>query len=227
MDDKEVGDRLGKVKRALFESRAKRPRPFRNDIALTSWSGLMIAGYAEAGRALKEPRYTERAAKAAAFVLQKQKTTDGRLLRTYGAQPGQKAESRVTAYLEDYAFLVHGLLTLHDVTGDKRWLNEARGLTDAMIRWYGDPKRGGYYFTPSDGEKFFARPKDQYDGAYPSGNSVAAQNLVRLWLATGDKKYEEEARRSLQAFAGAMKLNPSSLTAMSQALGEYVVAKAR
>ena len=74
----------------------------------------------EAGRALKEPWYTERAVRAAEFVLQKQKTKDGRLLRTYGAQPGQKAEARVNAYLEDYAFLVHGLLKLHDVTGDKK-----------------------------------------------------------------------------------------------------------
>jgi uncharacterized protein YyaL (SSP411 family) len=225
--EKELRERLGKLKQVLFDVRAKRPRPFRNEIALTSWSGLMIAGYAEAGRALKEPRYTERAVNAVEFVLLKQKTKDGRLLRTYGAQPGQKAESRVTAYLEDYAFLVHGLLALHDVTGDKKWLQEARGLTDTMIRWYGDPKRGGYYFTPSDGEKFFARPKDQYDGAYPSGNSMATQNLVRLWTATGDKRYEEEARKSLQAFAGPLKLNPASLTTMAQALSKYVVVKAR
>jgi uncharacterized protein YyaL (SSP411 family) len=227
ISEREGIDRLGKSKQVLFEARAKRPRPFRNVIALTSWSGLMIAGYAEAGRSLKEPRYTERAVKAAEFVLQKQKTKDGRLLRTYGAQPGQKAEARVNAYLEDYSFLVHGLLTLHDVTGDKKWLQEARGLTDAMIRWYGDPKRGGYYFTPSDGEKFFARPKDQYDGAYPSGNSVAARNLVRLAARTGEARYGEEARKCFQAFAGSLKRNPSSLTAMAQALSEDLQVKAR
>jgi uncharacterized protein YyaL (SSP411 family) len=227
LNELEMGDRVGKLKQVLFEAREKRPRPFRNEIALTSWSGLMIAGYAEAGRLLNEPRYTERAVRAAEFVLQKQKTKDGRLLRTYGAQPGQKSEARVGATLEDYAYLVHGLLALHESTGDKKWLQESRALTDTMIQWYGDPKRGGYYFTPSDGEKFFARPKDQYDGAYPSGNSIAAQNLVRLWAATGEACYGDEARKCFQAFAGALKSNPSSLSAMAQALSAYLVVKAR
>jgi uncharacterized protein YyaL (SSP411 family) len=227
LDEKEVSDRLGKLKRVLLDARGKRQRPFRNEIALTSWSGLMIAGYAEAGQALKEPRYIDRAVRAADFVLQKQKTKDGRLLRTYGARPGQKAEARVIAYLEDYTFLVHGLLSLYDATGDKKWLHEARGLTNAMIRWHGDAKRGGYYFTAGDAEKFFARPKDQYDGVYPSGNSTAVRNLVRLWRATGEASYGDQARNCLQAFAGALKANPASLSAMAQGLSEYLLIKTR
>src|SRR5262249_12475109 len=160
-----------------------------------------IAGFAEAGMAFDEPKYTATAAKAAEFILKHQKTKEGRLLRTYGAAPGQKPKAAVNGYLEDYAFLVHGLLCLHDATKDKRWLEEAQALTDTMIRFHGEPKpkdektrrKGGYYFTAHDHEKLFARSKDQYDGAQPSGNSVAARNLARLWAKTGEERYRAEA----------------------------------
>src|SRR5690606_33400722 len=135
------------------------------------------------------------------FVLRHQKTKDGRLLRTYGAAPGKNPKADVPAYLEDYAILVHGLLTLYDVTGEKRWLEESEALTAAMIEHYADKKNGGFFFTAHDHEKLFARSKDQYDGATPSGNSVAVRNLIRLWIKTGDKKYRNEAERHIRAFA--------------------------
>ena len=95
----------------------------------------------------------------------------------------------MAGYLDDYAFLVHGLLTLHDVTGEKKWLVEARALTDTMVKYHADPDGGGFFYTANDAEKLFARAKDQYDGAHPSGNSVAARGLVRLWQKTGEDRY--------------------------------------
>ena len=198
----ELFAKLDPVRRKLFEVRETRAKPFLNKIALTAWSGLMIAGYAEAGRALNEPKYLRTAEKAAAFVLQHQLTKEGRLLRTYGAAPDQKPKAAVNGYLEDYAFLTHGLLNLHEATKDKQWLAAARKLTDTMLEFHGDKKVGGYYYTAHDHEKFFARSKDQYDGVQPCGNSLVARNLVRLSKLTGEARYEREAERTLKFFAG-------------------------
>jgi uncharacterized protein YyaL (SSP411 family) len=88
----------------------------------------------------------------------------------YAGRPGEKPEARGTAFLEDYAFLTHGLLALHDATGKAKWLDEAKAVTDQMTKWHGDEKRGAYFMTAHDAEKLFARGKDYYDGAQPSGN---------------------------------------------------------
>jgi uncharacterized protein YyaL (SSP411 family) len=226
ISESELLGRLEPLKKHLYEVRRQRPQPFLNKISLTAWSGLMVAGLAQGGKALDEPKYLSAAQKAAAFVLRHQKTKDGRLLRTYGAAPGQTPRAAVPGYLEDYAGLVHGLLTLHELTGDKRWLEEARQLTDVMIRFHGDKQAGGYYFTASDHEKFFARSKDQFDGALPSGNSLALRNLVRLWAKTGDAKYRQEAEKGFRTFALALKMSPETLTTMVQALGMYLDEKA-
>ncbi len=222
MTEAELRKKLDPLRKKLLDARSKRDRPFLNKIALTAWSGQMIAAYAEAGKALAEPRYVQSAAKAAAFVLKYQKTPDGRLLRTYGAAPGKQPRAAVAGYLEDYAFLVHGLLNLYDATSDKKWLNEAGALTDTMIKLHGDEKAGGYYFTSADHEKLFARSKDQYDGAQPSGNSMAARNLVRLWIATGEDRYQKEAERTFRTFAGSMKSYGPSLVTMAHGLDLYL-----
>ena len=185
----------------------------------------MIAGAALAGQALGDKTAIAMATKAADFVLKTLRTKDGRLLRSYGAAPGQKAEARLNAYLDDYAFLVHGLLTLHDVTGEMRWLSEAKTLTDAMVKFHGDDRRGGFFYTSNDHEKLFARAKDQYDGAQPSGNSMAARNLVRLWLKTKDERYQKLAEKTIKSLAAPLKSNPAGLTTLADALGLYLEAK--
>jgi uncharacterized protein YyaL (SSP411 family) len=223
MTEAELTAKLAPLTQKLFEARSKRPRPFLDTKVLTAWNGQMIAGYAVAGQCLEEPRYTQAAAKAADFVLTKMRTKDGRLLRTYGTRPGTTTgEARLNAYLDDYAYFIHGLLCLHDATKDKKWLDEAKALTDVMVKYYGDPKAGGFYYTSSDHEKLFARSKDQYDGAQPSGNSAAAGNLVRLWQKTGNEQYRKLAEKSLKAFAGGLKTNPASLTTMCEALALYL-----
>jgi uncharacterized protein YyaL (SSP411 family) len=220
--DEETEKRLAPLRQKLFDARAKRQRPFLDTKVLTGWNGQMITGYAVAGQLLDEPKYTAAAAKAADFVLAKLRTKDGRLLRSYGARPSGAAEGRLNAYLDDYAFLVHGLLCLHDATKDKNWLDEAKALAEVMEKYYADDKGGGYFYTSSDHEKLFARGKDQYDGAQPSGNSVAARDLIRLWQKTGEEKYRARAEKSLKAFAPAMKDNPGALTTMAEALGLYL-----
>jgi uncharacterized protein YyaL (SSP411 family) len=225
LSEEQLRERLAPLKQKLFEVRKKRDYPFLNRIVLTAWNGQMIAGFAEAGKTFDEPRYIAAAVKAADFVLGHLRTPQGRLLRSYGAAPGQAPKAQVSGYLEDYAFLVHGLLTLHDVTRTPRWLDEARTLTDTMIKHHSDAKTGGYYFTANDHEKLFARSKDQYDGAQPSGNSMAVRNLVRLWAATGEERYRAEAEKDLQAFAGTLKGYPGSLTTMAQALDMYLDVK--
>jgi uncharacterized protein YyaL (SSP411 family) len=218
--------RLRSLPQKLLEVRAARPRPFLDTKILTSWNGEMIAAYAVAGQALAEPRYVQTAARAADFVLTKLGTPEGRLLRSFGAQPGQAAEARLNGYLDDYAYLTHGLLCLHDATGERKWLGEAMRLTDVMVQFFGDPEAGGFFYTSSDHEKLFARSKDQYDGAQPSGNSVAARNLTRLWTRTGEARFRAQAEKTFKAFAAALKLNPTGLTAMGDALAYYLDAQA-
>ncbi|MGE3808532.1 MAG: thioredoxin domain-containing protein [Gemmataceae bacterium] len=225
LSEAELEKQLAPLRKKLFEVRAKRPRPFLDKKILTAWNGQMIAGYATAGRLLEEPKYTEAARKAADFLLGTLRTQEGKLLRTYGAAPGAKAQAKLNAYLDDYAYLVHGLLALHDATGAKKWLDEATALTDTTIKLFDDPKQGGYYYTSSDHEKLFARAKDQYDGAQPSGNSVTVSNLVRLWIKTKDDRYAKLAENSLKAFSTSLKLEPMSLMTMSAALDVYLVQK--
>jgi uncharacterized protein len=225
LSEEELEAKLLPLRTKLFEARAKRPRPFLDTKVLTGWNGQMIAGAALAGQALGEKKAIEMAAKAADFLLKNLRTKEGRLLRSYGAAPGQKAEGRLNAYVDDYAYLVHGLLTLHDVTGEARWLDAAKTLTDTMIKLHGDEVRGGFYFTSNDHEKLFARAKDQYDGAQPSGNSLAARNLVRLWIKTKEERYQKLAEKTIKALAAPLKSNPASLTTLADALGLYLQEK--
>ncbi|HTU91083.1 MAG TPA: hypothetical protein VMF69_13480, partial [Gemmataceae bacterium] len=222
MTEEQLDSRLAPLRDKLFQARAKRPRPFLDTKILTAWNGQMIAGLAVAGQALGDKKSIDSAARAAEFVLKTMRTDKGRLLRTYGAAPGRKAEARLNAYLDDYAFLVHGLLCLHDATKEQRWLDEARRLTDVMVQFHGDEKRGGFFYTSNDHETLFARAKEQYDGAQPSSNSAAARNLVRLWHKTGEKRYAQLAEKTFQALAGPLKENPGNLTALADALAMYL-----
>lgn len=218
MTEDELLAKLAPMKAKLLEARAKRNRPFLDTKVLTGWNGQMIAGLADAGQTFKDPEYTKLAAKAADFVLTNLRTKDGRLLRTYSLKSDGKPEAKINGYLDDYAFFIHGLLCLHDATGEDRWLNGAKSLTETMVKFHGDGERGGFFFAPSDGEKLFARPKDHYDGVQPSGNSTMARNLVRLWQKTKDEQYRKRADTTLRQFAGALKMSPASATTMAEAL---------
>jgi uncharacterized protein YyaL (SSP411 family) len=217
MTEAELEAKLAPLRQKLLAVRSKRPRPFLDTKILTGWNGQMIAAYAVAGQTFGEAKYTARAVKAADFLLKNLRDKEGRLLRTYSG-----GTAKILGYLDDYAYLIHGLLALHDATGEQKWLDETKGLADAMNRRFKDPNGGGFFYTADDHEKLFARAKDQYDGAQPSGNSTAARDLVRIWIKTGDERYKVLARKSLKAFAGPLKLEPGSLSLMAVALGEFI-----
>ncbi|QDU21106.1 thioredoxin domain-containing protein [Urbifossiella limnaea] len=222
LTEAQVLERLTPLRARLLEARERRAKPFRDTKVITSWNGLMIAGYAKAGEVFHEPAHTAAAAKAADFLLRTVRTPDGRLKHLYAAVPGERPAARGNAFLEDYAFLTHGLLNLHDATGDKRWLDEAKALTDAAAKWHGDDARGGFYFTAHDHEKLFARAKDGYDGATPSGNGMVVRNLVRLASKTDDAKYRELAGKSLRAFAGMLRSSPGAAPNTARALDQWL-----
>src|SRR5262249_35212666 len=162
-----------------LEVRGKRAGPLLDTKVLSGWNGQMIAAYAVAGRLLKEPAYIEAAERAGDFVLQHLRKSDGRLLHVYCSASSGPGEARLNAYLDDHAYLVRGLLCLHDATSQPKWLGEARALSERMVELYQDTEHGGFFYTSNDHEKLFARAKDQQDSALPSGNSVAATDLVR------------------------------------------------
>lgn len=204
----------------LLTARERRAAPLLDDKVLTSWNGLMIAAYADGFRVLRDAKYRQAAEKAADFILTKLRGPDGRLLRSY-----RLGQAKLAAYLEDYAFLVHGLLRLHAATGDPKRLAQARELTDRMIADFSDPEEGGFFYTAEGHESLLARPKDPYDAALPSGNSVAIRNLVALAAATGDARYLDQANRALNAFSATLAENPGALPLLLVALGEFLDAR--
>ena len=152
----ELEARLRPLRARLLEAREKRPAPLLDDKVITGWNGLMIAAYADGYRILQVDRYRQAAERAAGFLLEYLRTSDGRLLRTY-----RQGKAKLPAYLEDYAFLVQGLLRLHHATGDPRWLREAQALTDRMLADFEDREQGGFFFTANDHESLLARAKDR------------------------------------------------------------------
>jgi uncharacterized protein len=222
LSEEQLLAKLDPLKKKLFDARAKRERPFLDTKVICAWNGQMIAGYARAGEVFKEPEYVKAAATAADFVLAKMRNKDGRLFRLYAAAPGEKPAARGVAFLDDYAYLAHGLLNLHDATGEKKWLDAAKALTDLAIKWHGDTARGGFFFTASDSEKLFARAKDSYDGVQPSGNSQMARNLLRLWQKTKDDTYRELCVKTIKQFALTLRMQPASVPALARCLDELL-----
>jgi uncharacterized protein YyaL (SSP411 family) len=196
----------------LYAARARRPPPARDEKVLTAWNGLMISAYAQGALALGNADYAGKAGRAAEFVLSKLRK-DGRLLRSF-----KDAAANYDAYLDDYAFLVAGLLDLFEATGEPRWLREAIGLDEVLEKHYEDAERGGFFLTSDDHQKLLAREKPGYDGAEPSGNSVHALNLLRLQEFTSDRSYDRRALRTLKAFKQTLTDNPFALSEMLIAL---------
>ncbi len=189
-------EKLRPIRKKLFNARADRPRPLTDEKILASWNGMMIRGLADAGRILNNEYYLTVASQAADFVLQKMVDGDGRLVRTYTA-----GQPRLNAYLPDYACLIDGLLALHRATEEPKWLDQASQLQAVQDRLFWDETGGGYFYTSNDHESLLARAKRTADGAVPSGNSVAAGNLVYLAAHYDDDQYMSKARRTARAAA--------------------------
>ena len=206
----ELAASLAPIRQKLLAVREKRQRPLTDTKVLAGWNGLMIRGLADAGRLLEKQESIDRAVRAAEFALDKLRTPDGRLLHAYTA-----GEARLNAYLDDYAFFVDGLIALHQATNDARWLTAARELTETQIKLFWDDAEGGFYFTSSDHEELLARSKHPVDSVMPSGNAVAADNLVYLSRALDKPEYLDRARRTVAAFAGFVAQNPAAMPRMA------------
>jgi uncharacterized protein YyaL (SSP411 family) len=174
----------------------------------------MIAALAKAAQAFDEPSYAETATRAADFILTQMRDAAGRLLHRY-----RDGEAAVTAHLDDYAFLIWGLVELYEATFETRYLLTALDLNQEMIEHFWEDQRGSFYFTADDGEKLLVRSKEIYDGAVPSGNSVAMLNLIRLGRMTGNANLEEKAAEIGRAFARETQAMPSAHTQLMVALG--------
>ncbi len=178
-------------------------KPDRDEKVLTAWNGLMLASFSEAGVILNRPDYTEAARRNADFLLTNL-VRDGALLRSW-----KDGVAKFNAYLEDYAFLGEGLVTLFETTGELRWLNEALTLSDRMIEEFWDDDNAGFFFTGKSHENLIVRSKDYFDNATPSGNSVAALLLQRLAVLTGKEKYRDLAVAILRENGDAARRYPS------------------
>jgi uncharacterized protein YyaL (SSP411 family) len=197
----------------LYVARAKRAAPARDEKILTAWNGLMISAYAQAALVLGDMAYARTAERAAGFVLTKLRR-EGRLLRSF-----KDGSATNDGYLDDYAFLIAGLLDLFEVSGDTRWLGDAIGLDDVLQKHYEDTENGAFFLTSDDHQKLLAREKPGYDGAEPSGNSVEALNLMRLDAFTAaNRPYARRAKQTLTAFRRTLTENPSALPEMLAAL---------
>ncbi|MBI4169785.1 MAG: thioredoxin domain-containing protein [Acidobacteria bacterium] len=208
LDPRRLGAILDEARESLYRVRAERPVPLRDEKILAAWNGLMISGNARAALVLGEERHARVAARAADFVLRNLQS-DGRLLRSY-----KDGGARHNAYLDDYAFLTAGLLDLFEATGERRWLEEAIALDAVLESQYEDRTGGGFFMTSGDHEALLAREKPAYDGAEPSGNSVALMNLLRLHEFTTNDRYRRRAERAFKAFEPVLERSPSALSEM-------------
>lgn len=190
MTVEQLESRLGAIRETLFAHREKRIHPYKDDKVLTDWNGLMIAAMSKAARAFDRPDYAVAAGRASEFVSGTLRGGDGRLMHRY-----RDGEAGLPAHLDDYAFMVWGLIELYETTFEVAHLNNALALNTDMITHFWDDDQGGFFFTAGDGEVLLARQKETYDGAIPSGNSVAFANLLRLARFTGDVELERKAER--------------------------------
>ena len=222
MDAGRLAARMAAARNKLYEIRSRRIWPGLDDKVLTSWNGLMLAAFAEAGRAFERPDYLEAAKANAEFLHRTMRRESGRLFRTWKAG----ADPKYNAYLEDYAFLADGLLALYEATFETRWLDWARELGDLMLDHFGDTHNGGFFDTSDDHEQLIHRPKDLQDNAVPSAGSMAATVLLRLSLLTGNGDYWQVAERSVATMGKFMGQYPSGFAQWLNACS-FIVAEPR
>jgi uncharacterized protein YyaL (SSP411 family) len=211
-----VTDTIDRAKARLLAAREQRLRPGRDDKILTAWNGLMLRSLAEAACILGREDYRQ-AAVADAFFLLEALLEKGRLLHSY-----KDGQAKLLAYLDDYAFLIDGLLALHETTFDGRWLSEARRLTEAMVDIFWDQGQGVFYDTGRDHEPLVVRPRDTFDNALPCGGSAAAGVLLRMTVLTGDSEYARLATTTLRSMRELMAKAPGGCAHWLCALDFYL-----
>jgi uncharacterized protein YyaL (SSP411 family) len=209
---------LAESRASLLAARGKRPRPHLDDKILVSWNGLMISALARAASVFGDSSYLRAAERSAEFILNKlYDSKTKRLLRRY-----RDGEARYEANLEDYAFFTMGLLDLYEAALDARWLKQAIELTERQNALFYDEKQGGFFDTTGKDERLLLRTKEDYDGAEPTGNSIATMNLLRLAQMTDNQKWREMADRTLTLFGKRLSDLPEAMPQMLAALDYHL-----
>jgi uncharacterized protein YyaL (SSP411 family) len=211
-----LSDIIQRKRKLLFEAREKRPKPGRDEKILTAWNGLMLRSFAEAANALDREDYRRAAVRNGEFLL-KSLYQKGRLLRSF-----KDGRARFNAYLEDYACLIDALISLYEATFDPHWIRDAEDFAELMVSGFWDPKDKGFFFTSDDHESLIHRPKEFYDNATPSGNSVAAFALLRLWKLTGGERWPRYSTGVLESAADLMPRHPAAFPHLLCALDLFL-----
>jgi uncharacterized protein len=206
LSEQELASVVSDASERLYHARAARPAPIRDEKILTAWNGLAISAYARAGLTLDDSESVERAGRAARFLLSAV-FVDGRLHRTY-----KEGRTGPPGFLEDYTFLIAGLLDLYEASGDSGWLERAFDLDAVLAHRFEDRTGGGYFLTEDGRQPLLVREKPAYDGAEPSGNSVAVLNLLRLHEFTSDGRYRMRAEKTLRYLAPTLRNSPTTLS---------------
>jgi uncharacterized protein len=211
LDQSELEQRLESIRKKLFTIREERVHPYKDDKILTDWNGLMIASLAKAARVLDNDEFKNAAIKSMEFILTKMKDDDGRLLHRY-----RDGDFAIHGTLDDYAFVIWGLLELYETTFEVNYLKTAIELQETQNKYFWDEANHGYFLTASDAEKLLTRSKDVYDGAIPSGNSVSIYNLLKLGRLTANSEYENLASQMSISFSEIVNRAPGGTTMMLQ-----------
>jgi uncharacterized protein YyaL (SSP411 family) len=203
---------------ALFAAREKRVRPGLDDKILTSWNGLMITALATAASVFAEPKYAQRASRAADFLLRTMRRPDGKLLRTWS--PGH--EAKIDGCLDDHAYLLEGMIALYEATGQGRWIAEANALVAVLFDRFWDAEQGGFFYTAHDHEKLIARGKDPHDNATPAAGAVAVTALLRLMRITGDHTHLPAVEQMFRLHRSLMEKFPTATSQLMIGLDFYL-----
>lgn len=196
---------INRCKQKLFNYRNKRIHPYKDDKILTSWNGLAIAAFALGGRILHNNEYTLAAESALEFIYKNLFSEDGKLLARY-----REGEAKIYGYVDDYAFLTWALLELYEDTNKEIFLGRAIDLTSDFVKYFWDDEKDGFFLYGSHGEQLITRPKKIYDGAIPSGNSVAALNFLKLYKFTSNIEYLNKAGTIFDSFSNEVSQHPSA-----------------
>ena len=216
LSTEELWQRILLIRERLFTEREKRVRPGRDEKVLAAWNGLMLRAFALAAGATGREEYLRVAEENAAFLLEKL-VVDGRLRRSY-----KDGQARLNGYLEDYACVADGLVELYEATFETRWLREAASLADAILGLFWEEAEGAFYDTAADHEELVTRPRDVYDNATPSGNSVAVDVLLKLSVLLEREDYRERAGAVLDNLSGGMVQVPGAFGRLLSALDFYL-----
>ena len=199
--------KMESIRKKLFAYREKRIHPHKDDKILTDWNGLMIASLARGAQVFNEPEYVMAALRAMGFITKAMQDNEGRLLHRY-----RQGQAAITGNVDDYSFLIWALLELYETTFEARYLVNALEYQSHLFARFRDERNGGFFFTPDDAETLLMRPKELYDGAVPSGNSVAYMNALRLSRITGNAGIREKAEEIYRAFCTPVYEMPSAFT---------------